>query len=129
MSLILEGVHVQASLTDSIPENSDALVVPIMLGVLNARTLRARIRGRGTQAPGRRSARYLEAFDAIWKLQSYLLSEADRAGIPIVRNTDVDQVFVEIMRIILDQLSVDFSRDAEEVFTQLQNPPTGLELS
>jgi 2-phosphoglycerate kinase len=127
VSLILEGVHVQPSLIRSVPEDSDALVVPIMLGVLNARTLRARIRGRGSEAPGRRAARYLEAFDAIWQLQSHLLSEADRASIPIVRNIDVEQVFMEVMRIILDRLSVNFSRKPEDVFAQPQAAQTVLD--
>lgn len=129
VSLILEGVHVQPSFIDRIPEDNDALVVPVMLGVLNAKVLRARIRGRGSEAPGRRSKRYLKAFDDIWRLQSYLLSEADRAGIPIVRNVDVEQVFTEIMRIILDQLSTDFDRGPEEVFNQLPASAAELELS
>ncbi len=124
VSLIVEGVHVQPSLVDSVPDDSDALVVPIMLAVLNANTLRARIRGRGLKTPARRSTRYLEAFDEIWRLQSYLLSEADRAGIPIVPNNDVDQVFVEIMRVILDRLSVGFSGTPDEVFNHSRPPPT-----
>ena len=65
--------------------------------------------------PARRSARYLDAFNEIWRLQSYLLSEADRAGIPIVSNTDVDDVFREVMRIILERLSTDFSGEPEDV--------------
>ena len=129
VSLILEGVHVQPSLAQSVPEDSDALVVPIMLAVLNARTLRARIRGRGSEAPGRRSARYLKAFDAIWQLQSHLLSGADRAGIPIVRNTEVEGVFMAVMRIILDRLSVDFSGSPEAVFTGHRHAQSGIEVS
>jgi len=122
VSLILEGVHVQPSLVESLPGDDDALVVPLVLAVLNPRTLRARIRGRGTSIPARRSARYLEAFNEIWRLQSYLLSEADRAGIPIVRNTDVDEVFIEVMRIILDRLSSGFSRTPAEVFGKSTAP-------
>jgi len=126
VSLILEGVHVLPSLIDAIPGDTDALVVPIMLGVLKTRTLRARIRGRGGKVPARRSARYLEAFDNIWRLQSYLLSEADRAGIPIVRNNDLDQVFIDVMRIILDRLAKDFSREPEDVFRRARVRPAGL---
>jgi len=126
VSLILEGVHVLPSLVDELPGDTDALVVPIMLGVLKAKTLRGRIRGRGGKAPARRSARYLEAFDNIWRLQSYLLSEADRAGIPIVRNNDVDQVCVEVMKIILDRLEKNFSQEPEDVFRRPHVRPFGL---
>lgn len=118
VSLILEGVHVQPSLLARIPEDADALVVPVMLAVLNSATLRSRIRGRGVKTPGRRSKRYLRSFDGIWRLQSYLLDEADRAGIPIIRNTEEQQVFLEVMRVILDRLSAEFSGTVEEVFCE-----------
>ena len=56
------------------------------------------------------------AFDSIWELQKHLLSEADRAGIPIIGNTDEERVFREIMRIIIDRLAYDFDASAREVF-------------
>ena len=45
------------------------------------------------------------------------------ATFPVFRNTDVDQVFMEVMRIILSQLSEDFSRAPDEVFEQSRPPP------
>lgn len=108
VSLILEGVHVHANLVERIPNDSDAVIAPIMLAVLKRRNLRERIKGRGTRAPQRRSARYLEHFDEIWQLQSFLLSEADRAKIPIIVNDDREQAIREIMRTVIDQLSKDF---------------------
>ena len=55
-------------------------------------------------------------FDEIWGLQSYLLSEADRANIPIVINNNRDKVFREIMRITIGTLARDFNKTAEAVF-------------
>ena len=100
------------------------LMMPLMLGVLNPNTLKARIRGRGRDASARRAARYLKGFDEIWRLQSHLLSEADRVGIPIVRNTDPDRVFLQVMRMILDRLSQDFARAPEDVFEQHRRSAT-----
>ncbi|MEA3243112.1 MAG: AAA family ATPase [Pseudomonadota bacterium] len=116
VSLIFEGVHIHQSMVDKIPRDTDALIAPIMLAVLKRKDLKERIRGRGTRAPERRSERYLEHFDEIWQLQSFLLSEADRTKTPIIVNGDRDKVVREIMRTVIDMLSKDFALTPEEVF-------------
>ncbi len=116
VSLILEGVHVQHSLLERIPKDSPVIVVPIMLAVLNPQRLRERIRGRGRQAEERRAERYLEHFDAIWRLQSFLLSEADRWRSPIVINDNKQLVIRDVLRIIVDSLSTEFTATPEQVF-------------
>ena len=116
VSLILEGVHIHPSMVERIPQDSDAVIAPIMLALLKRSDLKERIRGRGTKVPQRRSERYLEHFDEIWRLQSFLLSEADRTKIPIIVNGDRDKVVREIMRIVIDTLSKDFSSTPAEVF-------------
>lgn len=117
VSLIFEGVHIHQSMVDRIPQDSDALIAPIMLAVLKRKDLKERIKGRGTRAPERRSERYLQHFDEIWRLQSFLLSEADRTKTPIIVNADRDKVVREIMRTVIDMLSKDFSLSAEEIFS------------
>ena len=116
VSLILEGVHIHPSMVERIPQDSDAVIVPIMLALLKRSDLKERIRGRGTKVPQRRTERYLEHFDEIWRLQSFLLSEADRTRIPIIVNGDRDKVVREIMQTVIDTLSKDFSSTAAEVF-------------
>jgi 2-phosphoglycerate kinase len=116
VSLILEGVHVGPAFIDRLPGDTDAVIVPIMLGVLKRENLRNRFRGRGAEVPGRRSERYLAHFDAIWSLQSFLLSEADRAGIPIINNNDKETVLREIMRIIIGTLAAEFASTPRKVF-------------
>jgi 2-phosphoglycerate kinase len=116
VSLIFEGVHIHQGLVDKIPRDSDALIAPIMLAVLKRKDLKERIKGRGTRAPQRRSERYLKHFDEIWRLQSFLLSEADRTKTPIIVNADRDKVVREIMRTVIDMLSKDFTLAPEEVF-------------
>lgn len=116
VSLILEGVHIHPAIEDKLSKHDDAIVIPIMLGVLKRKQLQRRISGRGADVPQRRASRYLKHFDEIWRLQSYLLSEADRANKPIVINDDRDKVFREIMRITIETLAKDFTASPQAVF-------------
>jgi 2-phosphoglycerate kinase len=109
VSLILEGVHVHPSFFRRIESESNAIVVPVMLAVLKRKHLRQRIRGRGKDAPDRRAERYLKHLDDIWRLQSFLLSEADPAGVPIVMNEDIEATVQEVVRIIHQELAKSFS--------------------
>jgi len=116
VSLIMEGVHIHPAFMEKQGENNEAVVIPIMLGVLKRKQLQRRIHGRGSAAPLRRGDRYLQHFDEIWRLQSHLLSEADHANIPIVANIDRDKVFREIMRITIATLAKDFNNTPQAVF-------------
>jgi len=116
VSVILEGVHVHPSLVERIPADSGAIVVPIMMGVLKRRQLENRIRGRGQRMPGRRSQRYLDNFDAIWRLQSFLLSEADRMKVPIIRNNEKEWTTQQVIQTILLELSHHFEGKPETAF-------------
>jgi 2-phosphoglycerate kinase len=122
VSLILEGVHVQPSLVEMIPEDSDAVVVPIVLAVLSRKTLRKRLLGRGRVVAARRAERYLDHFDEIWQLQSQLLSEADRHGVPIIPNTSKEDVVQHVITIIINALDRDFTATLAEVFEQTAAP-------
>ncbi len=116
VSLIVEGVHLHPGHIDEWVEIKDALIVPVMLAVLKPKHLRSRISGRSSDVPQRRSKRYLDYFDSIWALQSYLLSEADQSGITIILNGDRDHVFREIMLATIDKLAQDFDKTPEQVF-------------
>lgn len=109
VSLVLEGIHVSPWLLQKVPQDSDAIVVPIMLGTLKPAQLRNRLRGRGKQAPDRRAKYYLQNFDAIWRLQSFLLSEADRTRVPIITDEDKDKVIQKVMVTITDALTTSLS--------------------
>ena len=106
VSLILEGVHVHPALQHQIESSfDDAVVVPIQLAVLNKKRLKKNLVGRGQQITSRRSERYVENFDRIWKLQSFLLSEADRFNVPIVPNEDEEDTIRTIMQIVSEYLA------------------------
>ena len=116
-SVLLEGVHVQKSLIDRIPTESEPIVIQIMLSVLNPSHLRDRFRGRGQQVDKRRAERYLQHFDEIWRLQSHLLSEADRGQVPIIVNNNKEQVIRDIMSVVMDALVDRMDAPASQVFT------------
>jgi len=101
------------ALQQQINDESDALVVPIILAVLKKKRLRKRLIGRGQQVTSRRSERYLENFDHIWNLQSFLLAEADHFNIPIILNMDEDEAIRSTMQIISDCVSRDISSKTE----------------
>jgi len=116
-SMILEGVHVRNKLVEQIGEWGDAVVVHVVLAILNPQRFQERILRRGDQAVQRRAERYLENFDAIWRMQAFLLSEADRAGVPIVLNNNKEQVIADLMRTIVDRLAAEATVRPETVFT------------
>ena len=78
--------------------------------------MQQRIKKRSTNVPDRGAAHYLKHFDEIWGLQSYLLSEADRANIHITLNESRDKTFSEIMRYTIARLGKDFDATPEQVF-------------
>ena len=92
-------------------------LVIIMLSVLNPAHLRERFRGRGQKIDKRRAERYLQHFDEIWRLQSYLLSEADRGQVPIFVNNAKDQVIRDIMSVVMDALVDRLDAPPSDVFT------------
>ncbi len=116
VSLILEGVHMHPSFLESIPKEEDAIVVPIMLRVADQKLLRQRFTGRGQQAPNRRAKRYLDNFEAIWRLQSFLITAAERADLNIVTNDRREDAIRAVMGAVINALSRDFSGTPEEVF-------------
>jgi 2-phosphoglycerate kinase len=115
VSLVLEGVHMDATVMKRL-HGDDVIVVPVMLAVIKQDLLHKRIRGRGGAVPHRRAERYLNNFDAIWQLQSYLLSEADKEQISIVVNEDKESTVNEILRIIADTLSARLKPTLKRVF-------------
>jgi 2-phosphoglycerate kinase len=116
VSLVLEGVHVHPAFMEQLQTETDAVVIPVMLGLLKRKHLQQRIKDRSTNVPDRGAEHYLQYFDEIWRLQTYLLSEADRANIHIAVNENRDKIFSEIMRFTIATLAKNFDSTPEKVF-------------
>jgi 2-phosphoglycerate kinase len=115
--LILEGVHSHPDLLHCLPEDTDAIMVHVTLAVMKAGELKSRLRGRGVEVPHRRAKRYLNKFDAIWALQSFLLSEAERCDTQIIPNDDLEAAIYQITGTVSSELSRHFSSGPAEVFS------------
>jgi 2-phosphoglycerate kinase len=122
VSLLLEGVHIAPPLLQKIPKDSGVVVVHIMLAVLKQKELKKRIKGRSVEAPQRRSQRYPASFEDIWRLQAFLLNEADQAETPIVVNMDKEEAMQEIMKIVITKLTESHSASPREVFGKMVRP-------
>lgn len=116
VAMIIEGVHVHPSASALPPEVSDAIIVQATLAVLKAKVLKARLRGRGAEVPKRLAQRYMERFDAIWSLQSFLLSESDQFDVPIITNNDRDKTVRQIIQHVNYELSRHFNGKPRDVF-------------
>ena len=116
LSLIVEGVHVYPALQKRLMAEDDAIVVPVLLAVLKRKQLRKQLKGRGQLTPTRRAERYLEHFDGIWEMQSFLLSEADQYDIPILPNVDLRETIRLTMELISEHLAREFEIQPGEVF-------------
>ncbi len=114
--LIMEGVHVHPELLARVPDDSEVISVYVMLAVLKSKKIKARLRGRGIDAPRRPPSRYLNNFEAIWNLQSFLLSEADRCNVPIVTSEDKEKAVLQITRQVNVELGKHFKGSVGEVF-------------
>jgi 2-phosphoglycerate kinase len=114
--IILEGVHVHPDLVARAPKDSDVITVHITLAVLKSKELKSRLRGRGVEVPQRRAKRYLNNFDSIWSLQSFLLSEADRCDVPIIPNGDKDKTVLQTIQQVNVELARHFTGTPEQIF-------------
>lgn len=114
--LILEGVHVHPNLRYRFGEDSEAIVVHVTLAVMRVAELKARLRGRSAEEPHRHAKRYLNRIDSIWRLQTFLLAEAERCDTPTIPNDDKEAAIFQIISTINSEMARRFSGSPAEVF-------------
>ena len=102
--LILEGVHVLPTHLSMKDVGDDVIVIPIMLAAMDRSRLRKRFKARARISEERKAEKYLNHMDDIWELQSYLLNEADRVGIPIISSQGIEETISEVLGIISDSV-------------------------
>ena len=117
ISIIVEGVHMYPAFQKRLMHQTDAIVVPLIMAVLKRKQLRKQLQSRGQVAPSRRTERYLDQFDAIWELQSYLLEEADLHDIPLLPNVELREAIRLAMETISEYLAAEFTGKPKHVFS------------
>ena len=97
-SMVLEGVHlVPGMLPAQLP---DALVVPCMLSIEDetAHAQHFFARDAGSQRP---TAKYLDRFAEIRRLQEFLVERAEREGVPVIENESADEATAAVAELVL----------------------------
>jgi len=102
--LVLEGVHVVPTELNLEPDPREAVVIPIMLASMKKEMLGRQLTRRGSEIAGRNDTNGLDNLDDIWELQSWLLDEADRAGIYIIENWSIEQAASNALNYIIGEL-------------------------
>jgi 2-phosphoglycerate kinase len=99
-SMVLEGVHLVPGM---LPPIENALVVQCVLAINDAEAHASHFWIRDTDSEGTRPyEKYLEAFDDIRLVQDYILRRAERHGVQVVENADIEGAIVEVMELVLN---------------------------
>ncbi|MES9906256.1 MAG: hypothetical protein ABW168_26695 [Sedimenticola sp.] len=102
--IILEGVHVVPTHLDCKMAKKNAIVVPIMLATIKKGLLKQRLKHRGRERAEKQPPHGTDNIDDIWELQSYLLNEADVAGVPIIHSPNIEKTVREILLVVSNKI-------------------------
>lgn len=100
---IIEGVHLAPNILKPEILNEDHVVMILLCLEDEAEHIK-RIKSRGTQIEKRSSDRYIEAFPEIRNIQTYLVEEASKAGVPIIETSNSSKAITKMMDIIWDKI-------------------------
>ena len=99
-SMVLEGVHLVPGM---LPPIENALVVQCVLAIDDAEAHASHFWIRDNDSEGMRPyEKYLEAFDDIRLVQDYILGRAQKHGVRVVENADIEGAIVEVMELVLN---------------------------
>ena len=110
--LIVDGVHVLPNRLDLEEARKTAVVVAVVLAVTPKERLDQQLAHRSLEQPGRSSSRHRKSMDSIWELQSFILDQAEKAGIPVIANWSVDETVQQILKEAMAQISAKYPPDA-----------------
>jgi 2-phosphoglycerate kinase len=100
--LVLEGAHVLPGLLDT-SEFDDAVVVAFVVTVDDEELHRSHFILRAHESRGRPTDRYLDHFDNIRKIQSYVKSMAEEHGMPIVPSYNLDATLDQVIELVVTE--------------------------
>jgi 2-phosphoglycerate kinase len=99
-SMVLEGVHLVPGMLPK--EIKGALVVECVLSIDDAEAHASHFWIRDTDSEGVRPyEKYLDAFEDIRLIQTYILRRARKHGVPVIENGDIEQAIGEVMELVL----------------------------
>ncbi|HEY2939140.1 MAG TPA: hypothetical protein VGJ27_04955 [Gaiellaceae bacterium] len=99
-SMVLEGVHLVPGMLPKQIEG--ALVVQCVLAIDDPEAHAAHFWIRDSDSEGVRPyEKYLDAFDDIRLVQTYILGRARKHRVPVIRNGNIDEAISELMELVL----------------------------
>jgi 2-phosphoglycerate kinase len=100
-SMVLEGVHLVPGLVPSTLEG--AILVHVVVGISDVEVHRLHFRVRDSATGGVRAmSKYVDKLDDIRRIQSYIRSRAEREGVPVVENVNVERTIDEVVGLVID---------------------------
>ncbi len=103
LSTVVEGVHLVPGLVTA-ERHHAATVVEVMLAIEDEALHQGHFFSRDFETGGFRPMdRYMRRFGEIRRIQDYLRSRAERAGIPVIDAGDPGRALVEVMDLILER--------------------------
>jgi len=107
LATVLEGVHLVPGLVE-VPEQHSATVVQVLLAIVDEEAHHSHFVSRGAMSGGARSLdRYASHFAEIRRIQDYLVTRANRMGVPVIDATDGDAAMRAVLDLILQRAASD----------------------
>ena len=99
--MVLEGVHLVPGMLPA--EIEGALVVQFVLAIddIEAHASNFWLRDSGTGGV-RPFERYLDALGDIRHIQEYIVGRADKAGVPVIENSNIEDAIARAMELVLE---------------------------
>jgi 2-phosphoglycerate kinase len=99
-SMVLEGVHLVPGILPK--EIEGALVVECVLAIDDAEAHASHFWIRDTDSEGVRPyEKYLDCFDDIRLIQTYILGRARKHGVPVIENGNIEGAIAEVIELVL----------------------------
>jgi 2-phosphoglycerate kinase len=98
-SMVLEGIHLVPGM---LPRIEGALVIECILHITDEQHHQAHFVIRDIVSEERRgSSKYLDHFEEIRRIQTYIVERARKSGVAIVENADVERATGEVMELVV----------------------------
>jgi 2-phosphoglycerate kinase len=97
-SMVLEGVHLVPGLLPELDERALATACVLTIEDETAHAQHFLTRETGTQRP---TARYLDGFAEIRRLQRLIVERAEREGVPVIENENADEASRAVVELVL----------------------------
>jgi 2-phosphoglycerate kinase len=103
-SMVLEGVHLVPGMVPA-RKLDDALVVQCVLAIADEETHASHFFIRDASSDGVRPVqKYLDRLADIRRLQDFIVRRAERAGVPVIDNSDIERSTTELMDLVLTKV-------------------------